>query len=288
MTRTRLARAKPAGERLRMLRALALAALALSPALPAQAGEPVLASYTVYFSGFRVVELDASLALAADRYRALARLRTAGLLAAFVRGEQVSEVEGKLAPATPLGLAPERYAMEGRWRDRVRRIALRWNGLSPEVVALLPANEEEREPVPPELQRGTVDTMSALVALIARVSASGRCDGAAAVFDGRRRSDFTAATEGEETLAPHRWGLYAGPALKCRFEGRQVAGFWREADPAQAREPRTGAAWLARPGPDLPVIPVRIDAETNWGTIHIHLTKVGRGEVPLPLRESRN
>ncbi|MCS6853299.1 MAG: DUF3108 domain-containing protein [Elioraea sp.] len=291
MTRSRLAGASEARDSSWMSPlgpALALALLLFGLSAPTRANEAVFASYTVYFSGFRVVELDASLALAADRYRALARLRTAGLLAAFVRGEQVSEVEGRVTPATALGLSPDRYALEGRWRDRVRRVALRWHGTTPEVLALVPANEEEREPVPPELQRGTVDTMSALVALIARVSASGRCDGAAGVFDGRRRSDFTAATEGEETLAPHRWGLYAGPALKCRFEGRQVAGFWREADPAQAREPRTGAAWLARPAPDLPVIPVRIDAETNWGTIHVHLTRVGRGEVALPRRESRN
>ncbi len=271
-----------------MLQRLAIASVALSLALPAHAKEPVLASYTVYFSGLRVMELEASLALAPDRYRAIARLRTAGLLAAFVRGEQVSEVEGAFAPASALGLAPDRYAMEGRWRDRVRRIAIRWNGDTPEVLALIPPNDEEREPVPPELQSGTVDTMSALVALIARVSATGDCEGAAAVFDGRRRSDFTAVTEGEDALAPHRRGLYAGPALRCRFVGRQVAGFWRGTDPAQAREPQTGAIWLARPAPDLPVLPVRIEAETHWGTVHVHLTTVGRGEVSLPLRESRN
>ena len=289
MTRTRLAQAAAAAEMSCMTRLLCIAALALTSALPVRAAsEPVFASYTVYFSGFRVAELDASLALSPDRYRAVARLRTAGLLATFVRGEQVSEVEGKVAPASAVGLAPDRYAMEGRWRDRVRRITMRWNGNAPEVLTLIPANHEEREPVPANLQYGTVDTMSALAALIARVSAIGECEGAVAVFDGRRRSDFTAATEGEDILAPHRWGIYAGPALRCRFEGRQVAGFWREADPAQARESRTGTAWLARPAPDLPAIPVRIDSDTNWGTIHIHLTRVGRAEVAMPLRETRN
>jgi len=271
-----------------MLRALALVAVACGLAAPAQASQPVLASYTVFFSGFRVIELDASLVLAHERYRAAARMRTAGLLAAFLRGEQVSEVEGRIVPASALGLAPDRYVMEGRWRDRVRRISLRWTDAAPEVLAMIPSNEEEREPVPPDLQRGTVDTMSALVALIVRVSSSGRCEGAAAVFDGRRRSDFSASTQGEDTLAPHRSSLYAGPALKCHFEGRQVAGFWREADPAQARQPRAGAAWLARPAPDMPLIPVRIDVETTWGTIHIHLTRVGRGEVPVVTRETRN
>ncbi|MFQ3622249.1 MAG: DUF3108 domain-containing protein [Acetobacteraceae bacterium] len=267
--------------------AVAAAAFVVIP--PTRAAEPpVLATYTAYFSGFTVMTLDASLGLDAERYRAVAQMRTAGLLAVFLRGEQTAVVEGRVGPETALGLAPERYGLDGRWRDRVRRIAMRWQGGTPEVLTLIPANDEERDPVPLELQRGTVDAMSALVGLLHRVARTGRCDGAAAVFDGRRRTDFTARTEGEEELAAHRWGSYAGRALKCGFEGRQVAGFWREADPAQAREPRGGAAWFARPGPGLPMVPVRIEAETNWGTVHVHLTRIGFGDLPAPTRESRN
>ncbi len=269
--------------------ALSLAAAALLAVAPARAGEhPVLASYTAYFSGFTVMTLDASLGLEAERYRAVAQMRTAGLLALFLRGEQTAAVEGRVDPATSLGLAPERYGLDGRWRDRVRRIAMRWQDGTPEVLALVPANDEERDPVPIDLQRGTVDAMSALVALLQRIARSGRCDGTVAVFDGRRRTDVTAQTEGEEELAPHRWSSYAGRALRCGFEGRQVAGFWREADPVEARRPRGGTAWFARPAPGLPIVPVRIEAETSWGTVYIHLSRIGFGDLPAPTRESRN
>lgn len=267
-----------------LIAAAALAALAG----PARAEVPVLASYTAYFSGFSVVTLDAALSLQADRYRMATLMRTTGLLAAFVSGEQVTEVEGTVRPGNALGLAPARYTMEGRWRDRPRRIAMTWPAGRPEVLALIPANTEEREPVPPELQRGTVDTMTAVVALLRRVAETGRCEGDAALFDGRRRTEVAARTDGEETLHAHRWGMFAGPALKCSVEGRLVAGFRTDEDRAEAGRPRAASAWFARVAPDMPPIPVRIEAETGWGPVYIHLTRIGRGDLPMPTQQTRN
>lgn len=267
-----------------LIAAAALAALAA----PARAEAPVLASYTAYFSGFSVVTLDAALSLQADRYRMATLMRTTGILAAFVTGEQMTEVEGSVRPGNALGLAPARYAMEGRWRDRPRRIAMTWPAGRPEVLALVPANTEEREPVPPELQHGTVDTMTAIAALLRRVAETGRCDGEAAVFDGRRRTDVAARTEGEDTLAAHRWGMFAGPALKCSVEGRLVAGFRTDQDRDEAGKPRSATAWFARPVPGLPPIPVRIEAETGWGPVYIHLTRIGRGDLPVSTQQTRN
>lgn len=268
-----------------LIAAAALAALA--PAARA-AEPPVLAAYTAYFSGFSVATLDAALYFDAERYRLAALMRTAGILAAFVRGEQTAEVEGLVQPASSVGLAPTRYAMEGRWRDRLRRIAMRWPGGQPEVLALIPANTEEREPVPLELQRGTIDTMTALVSLLRRATETGRCEGEAALFDGRRRTDVAARTDGEDTLHPHRWGIFAGRALRCTVEGRQIAGFWSGQNRDEAGTPRSATAWLARPEPGMPLIPVRIEAETGWGPVYIHLTRIGRGELALPTQQSRN
>lgn len=272
------------------MRRLLLASLALplglTTAAAAPAG-PVQASYTAYWSGLSIAAMDASLDLGAETYRVAATMRTLGMLALFVRGEQVTLVEGRVQPgATPLALQPSRFSMEGTWRSTLRRVAMSWTGGQPEVLALLPANQEEREPVPPELQRGTVDTLTALAALVRQAATSNRCDGAAQVFDGRRRSDFTATTEGMETLEAHRWSGFAGPALRCRFEGRQVAGFWKQQDREEAARPRGGLAWFASPGPGLPMIPVRIEADSTWGTVYVHMTRAAPGMISLPARQT--
>ncbi len=276
------------------MRAILLATLALplaAASAPAATSGPlptqVQASYTAYWSGFSVATLDASLELAPESYRVIGTMRTTGLLAVFMTGETSSYAEGRVRPAaTPLGLMPERFGMEGRWRDRLRAVAMAWRGADPEIIRLEPANQDERDPVPPEMQRGTVDGLTALAALVRQAAASSRCDGSAEVFDGRRRSDFTAVTEGMETLPAHRWGGFAGPALRCRFEGRQVAGFWKEQDPAEAGKPRGGTAWFASPGPGLPMIPVRIEAESNWGTVYVHMTRAAPGLHALPTRQT--
>lgn len=278
--------------RLGMPRSLAaLLALPFCLALPAGASAahpgPVQASYTAYFSGFSIVTLDASIDLGAEAYRVAATMRTTGMLAMIVRGEQVSLVEGRVQPAgTPFALAPSRFLMEGTWRSTLRRVAMSWTGGQPDVLSVVPASQDEREPVPAELQRNTVDTLTALAALVRQAAGTGRCDGAAQVFDGRRRSDFTAATEGIDTLAAHKWGSFSGPALRCRFEGRQVAGFWRQGDRDEAAKPRGGFAWFASPAPGLPMIPVRIEAESSWGTVYVHITRAAPGMLALPARHS--
>jgi hypothetical protein len=275
------------------MRRIVLAALALPLGLAAaregvaaQVG-PVQASYTAYFSGLSIATLDASLDLGAEAYRVAATMRTTGMLAMIVRGEQVTLVEGRVQPAaTPLALAPARFLTEGTWRSTLRRVAMSWTGGQPEVLSLLPAAQDEREPVPPELQRNTVDTLTALAALVRQAASTGRCDGAAQVFDGRRRSDFTATTEGMETLEAHRWSAFSGPALRCRFEGRQVAGFWKQADREEAAKPRGGLAWFASPAPGLPMIPVRIEADSTWGTVYVHMTRAAPGMLALPAQRS--
>ena len=277
----------------RRMRALALAVLT-GPAVasPAQSASPITpspvqASYTASWAGFSIVTLDASLELGAEAYRVVATMRTAGLLATFVRGEQITLVEGRVQPqASPLALLPARFSMEGRWRGTPRRVALRWTDGQPEVLALIPANQEERDPVPPELQRGTVDTLTALAALVRQAASSNRCEGTAQVFDGRRRSDFTATTDGMDRLEPTRWSGFSGPALRCRFEGRQIAGFWKEQDRDEAARPRAGRAWFASPAPGLPVIPVRIEAESSWGTVYVHMTRAAPGLIPLPAQQT--
>lgn len=241
---------------------------------------PIRASYAAFIAGMRVLELEAEFVLHPTRYEVITTFRTAGMLAAFVDGEQTSRVVGQAVPqlAGPATLLPERYTMEGVWRGNTRRITLEYENRLPLVRALEPPNESEREPVPAALQRDTVDTLTALAGLTRAVAETGRCEGTANTFDGRRRTDFQASTVGQETLAPNARGIFAGAALACRFEGRQVAGFDNRRDRAESARPREGRAWMARMIADAPPIPVRLEADSGFlGTVTIYLTKVEPG-----------
>lgn len=264
------------------MKKLALALLLAPPlvmATPVLADTaPIRATYAAYVAGMRVLELDVAFALETQRYEVVATFRTAGMLATFVDGQQTSRVVGLTPADTALALRPARYTMEGVWRGNARRITLDYENGVPVVRALEPANEDEREPVPEALQRGTVDTLTALAALTRAVARTGRCEATANTFDGRRRTDFQARTLGQETVERSSRGIFAGEALVCGFEGRQVAGFMANRDRADAQRPREGRAWLARLIADAPPIPVRMEADSGWlGTVQIHLTRVERG-----------
>jgi hypothetical protein len=259
-----------------------LACLTLPGLLPgAAAAQALRATYEVHAAGAVVIEMEARFELSPDAYRVETRLRTRGIAAVFAAGEQVTRVTGGFAGAAA---QPAGYVSEGVWRGRTRRIALDWQGGAPRVLDLVPPDEEEREPVPEALRRGTVDALSALAALSRHVARDQGCGGATPVFDGRRRSDFTTGTGRREVILPWR-GAWQGEAVRCDFEGRQVAGFRRDGAGREAAVPQRGTAWIASPYPGAPPVPVRVDIPTRWfGTATVVLLRAEAVERGVELR----
>jgi hypothetical protein len=260
--------------------ALALAAaLALSlPAATAARAEAVLARYDVRAGGVNVMRAEVLFDLSGPRYRVQTRVRPVGVARAFAGGgEQVSATEGSWRGAEPL---PRRHRSEGEWRGARRAVLLEYppgqgggGAAAPLLGVLEPPLEPEREPVPEALKRGTVDSLSAVAKLLRAVAQTGRCEGEAPVFDGRRRSDFRAWTESLDEL-PRGEGAFSGPALRCAFLGRLVAGRHaaQEGREGDRGPPRPVVAWVARPLPDRAAVPVLIELPTRWfGTVRVVL-----------------
>lgn len=262
----------------------AAAALSVSaPPSPARA-EAVLARYDVRAGGLNVMRVEALFDLSGPRYRVQTRVRPVGVGAAFGGGgEQVSATEGAWRGADPL---PRRHSSEGEWRGGRRALHLDWTqppgGGAPLLRVLEPPLEAEREPVPEALKRGTVDSLSAVAKLLRAVAQTGRCEGEAPVYDGRRRSDFRAWTEGLDEL-PRGKGAFAGPALRCAFSGRLVAGRHaaQERDDADRPPPPPVVAWVARPLPGRAAVPVLIEVPTRWfGTVRAVLASAEPASGP--------
>jgi hypothetical protein len=145
---------------------------------------------------------------------------------------------------------------------------------APVLRALAPPNDGEREAVPPRLRSGTVDWLSAMAKLARTVARTGRCDGEAATFDGRRRVDISARTEGLDRL-PAQAGFAGGEALRCGLESRLVAGRRTEEDPAEAARPHRATAWMARVGAAPIPLPVSIEVPSRWfGTLKVVLVSL--------------
>ncbi len=254
-----------------LLAAPSLAPKAQAPGMPAQ-DAVVHATYEAYAHGLHVMDLNTVMHMGPSTYRMEVAFRLTGLVGFLVHGDSRTVVDGRFDGNQA---EPRQLFSAGHLRGEPRVTQIDWRNGMPVMTQLVPPIEQERDPVPTAEQANTIDTLSAMASLLREVNASGRCDGARETFDGRRLSQISASTAGEENLPPTNRSSFRGEALRCNFQGRQLAGFLRDADPAQLRKPQYGSAWFARVLPGAPPIPVRIVFNTRqFGMTTMYLTGV--------------
>jgi hypothetical protein len=227
-------------------------------------------SYDTYAASIEVMQMRVFFGLGPWNYRVDLEYHTTGLVGLFYRGRQTNTVRGIWRNDEA---APQEFSGEGTWRGQERRTLIDYDHGLPLVKELKPPQESEREPVPPPLQLNTVDTLSAVAQLMRRVEHDHACDTEVHTYDGRRVLDVVARTGGPEKLDETSRSIFSGPALRCDFEGREVAGFLLGEDDPEHRRPLHGSAWFAAVLPNAPPLPVRIAFQTRWfGLATMYLT----------------
>ncbi len=227
--------------------------------------------YHVYAGGLRVLTLRSDLAFGAERYDLSFTGRSDGILAALlhfvISARAVGEFSGQ-------DLAPQAYYTANRWRWREARwVEIDYRGDAVSALSMPLPGEDDRPPVPAELQAGTIDPLSALFQVLVGVGAGESCTGGARVFDGRRLYQVEAARVAETELPESRIGVHAGTALECRLTISRQTGFWNDAE-RRKYYPTVVSVWLADIVDGLPPVPVRAEAETSVATIVVHLVHV--------------
>ena len=232
-------------------------------------------TYRGSVAGVDVMELRSGIELRDDGYAVGVAFRTLGMLDLVMHGDTRSRVDGVWRGNRAM---PTAYESAGVFRGRPRRTEITYPDGQPHVLVLEPQQDIERDPVPSDLQQGTIDALSALADLERMVSETGRCDGELRVFDGRRLASFVGSTGPMETLGPGDGLSYAGPALRCDVVSRQIAGLPKDASPDDVvRRPQLDQVWFAQPQPGMPPIPVRISVELRLlGHLTLVLTQAQR------------
>ncbi len=240
--------------------------------------------WTVDYDGFAhgilALKLHATLNLAPTTYEGALSFHTAGMIGWMVHSTDDSHVQGRFVKAAPDDQGADRaepssFVSVGNLRgtDRVTRMTYQ-NGM-PVIGTLTPNVLLERKPVPPTAWPHTIDNLSALAMLVRQVADTGRCDGSATLFDGRRLTTLAARTAGTEALAHTGRSLFAGQALRCDFDGNQVYGFKNDESEAEQRRTKHGNAWLATVLPNEPPVPVKvIFTNKALGEVTLYLTAV--------------
>ena len=136
-----------------------------------------------------VAELETGFSFGPWAYQLNLEYHTTGTVGFFFSGHQFGSVNGSWHG---MQAEPSRFVGEGWWRGVDRQVDIEYKDRKPIIRRLIPANDEEREPVPDAVQANTIDTLSALAELIRVVDATGRCGTTARTFDGRRAMEIQA------------------------------------------------------------------------------------------------
>jgi hypothetical protein len=232
---------------------------------PAHAATGVVLDYEVRYGPLQILALRNTSRLQGGRYEARSEMRTVGMIGMLFPWTAGSSTNGRGQGAA---LLPELHRAEGAFRGVTRSVAIEYGGDGAVSVQVAPSAEsDERDPVPPELQQGTIDPLTAGLAAVA----SG-CAGTLRVFDGRRRYDMALSDQGEAEVPESSHTIYQGRARRCRATITPLAGFWRRNQAQEDYRPSLLDAWIAAPKPDVMPVPVYLELTAPRGTVGIYLS----------------
>ena len=245
-------------------------AIGLATPVAAEPETRVDLAYEIYLGGFHVGTLRLRAEIAEQRYHLVADTRSRGVIDLLIGFTSKAETVGRLVDGR---VSPNWHAANNTWLGQPRRVR---NDYGPDGgvrnSAVPQAKNDDRDPVPPDRMVGALDPLSGGLRAV-RAAADGHCRGQVPVFDGRRRYDLAIAAGGPDRVDGP---FYAGPALRCSVTLQRIVGFSK--DPWLPRSDLAAVMqiWLAELAPDLPPIPVRMQAQIGFAEVLIHLVGLKR------------
>ncbi len=261
-----------------LLRGLVPAGL-LFGAVLASAGtarsEPLSATYEVYFGGFHVLDAVAVWDRIPGGYRIAGEAETQGMIGWLHPWKGVTESQGRIAAGKVI---PQSHQNRGTSEAGERIVALNYNPQGDIAEALVQPERdwEEHHPLPSDAGVGTLDPLSVIAGMSELLESDGTCEGSFPVFDGRRRYDVFISDAGAAKLEATDYSVFAGEARACRLDYQLLGGHRIERN-KYAATARERIIWIAQPQEGAPLIPVRLQIETAYGTVMGHLTGFAQG-----------
>lgn len=266
--------------------ALACAALAcavlIRPAMAEQAPvKPAVGlDYKIYIGGLEALNATVTIGADAAHYDVEIKAVTAGAIGRILPWIIHIGSKGNVAGDV---LQPVEHAQVNNFQGKDRSVTLNYDGqggfIDRKVVP--DAQEDQRDAVPAEMTRNTLDIVSGVLAGLRAVDRTGSCASRAPVFDGRRRFDLVYSDDGHETLDSSAVAIFSGETLKCAVKVEPVAGFWRKNQKKFFSRKVNGEdqvvpieVFIARVGAAKVEVPVRIESTSPFGPLVLNLQGV--------------
>lgn len=250
-----------------------LAATMLTGEFPAaQAGDTegrqIALSYEVKIGGIYGVRADTQLRIAGDRFVARAFVGKQGVLDALSKAYRAIHVSrGRVVDN---GVAPGDSVAEIVSGDEARALRASYTGDGTLNIAENPPPDiKPGREVSADHRRGAWDPLMAV--MVAVLGRSDPCAGTLPVYDGRTRFDLVPKKIGSENFPSSDFKV-RGESVVCEVRLRKIAGYKPNTDPDEDFD-KPAKLWLGSLDDSGRLYPLRVEIETNFGTVAGQLSK---------------
>lgn len=255
-------------------------AVALSVAAPARADETNLdLTYDVYAGGFKALHAVYRAQFDAGAYDIDLTSETQGFIGTIFPWRGIYKTAGHTAESRHV---PDQHTSRSIWRKKEKMTEQTY---APDGTLLKVTTQENgkttvKRDIDKKLSQDAVDLLTGTLMMIRQAPDSGACDRTFTVFDGRRRFAITLSGGEMDDIRKSDYSVFAGPALRCTITVKPLAGFrekdqkrgWMAVQNHTMARKKPPTIWFARLAKDGPVLPVRMEINSDYGAAVAHLS----------------
>lgn len=264
---------------------LAILVAALTPR-PAVSAEGVALGYEGYLIGMHLMTLEVEMASSDTAYRMETKSTVNGIVGWIYGWSSSARTEGEVRPDGTLN---------PRWHERdiqrpgrrAKAIQIEYNDEGIPRIARMRIGDEAnfREDTD---SRGTMDPISAVLAVMDQMTAGAACSGEFPVFDGKERYNVTATVGKPTNLKGNKHMMYKGETTRCDLlletvekNHKKVRFNSRNPDQALEDDSLVIIMWFASPADGMPPLPVMVASDTGFGTMRLYLSRAENAILPI-------
>lgn len=254
--------------------ALALILLGTAPLARADESRMVRLSYYGYLGTLQVGQIDLLIEMApgprpAKDYNINASVTLSPVYAKMVSFQWQGEARGG---ANSKGVHPSSYQSQMDLMGKHESMTLAYHPDGQVDISSQPPTVEARTAREQGLGIDTMDPLSAAVAIVDAVLRTGNCDISLPIFDGARRYNLDFTSVGPDVIERTLFSTYQGQALHCSATAQLIAGFQQNAVSSNFYPDKTDL-WLGQAVKDVPLLPVRVLAQSKMGLMRVELVE---------------
>lgn len=244
--------------------------------------------YNVYAGGIHALEATMDFNTSPDAYDVHVSANTQGFIGGLFPWSAVYTTKGHTEKGQ---LLPSLHKSKSVWKKSIKETNMMFSedGQFEKAVEKEGSRIKTRDDVSDKLTLNAVDVLTATLQMLQTVSLDNNCNSTVPVFDGKRRFNLVFKKGKMTTLSKSKYSAYEGDALRCIVEVEPVAGFkkkdmkrgWLAVQNHTKERDKMPTIWLAQIAENTPMVPVRMEIASSYGTVVAHLSDIERHDSSL-------